>query len=158
VVGFRGWQTNAASECAVQRVRYTGGTVTIPDKLEITEKGIRLRFETKLDAELAADPESYSAERWDYVRGPQYGSGEFSVDNPDAEARKNALEKESKEHHKRDKVEITAARLLEDGKTVEIDLAGHKPSMQLKVSWDLEDAEGDVLQGDVHATVRKMGK
>jgi hypothetical protein len=158
VVGFRGWQTNAASECAVQRIRYTGGTVTIPDKLEITEKGVRLHFETKLDEELATDPESYSAERWNYVRGPQYGSGEFSVDNPDTQAEKIALEKESKETHKRDKVEITAARLLKDGQTVEVDLAGHKPSMQLKVAWDLEDADGEVLQGDLHATVRKMGK
>ncbi len=158
VAGFRGWQTNAANECAVQRIRYTGATVPIPDKLEITASGVRLRFETELDEELATDPESYSAERWDYVRGPQYGSGEFSVDNPDEEARKIALEKESKEHHKRDKVEITAARLLKDGKTVEIDLAGHKPSMQLKVTWDLEDTEGEVLQGDLHATVRKMGK
>ena len=158
VAGFRGWQTNAANECAVQRIRYTGATVPIPDKLEITATGVRLRFETELDEELATDPESYSAERWNYVRGPQYGSGEFSVDNPDVQAEKNALEKESKEHHKRDKVEIAAARLLKDGKTIEIDLAGHKPSMQLKVAWDLEDAEGEVLQGDLHATVRKMGK
>ena len=158
VAGFRGWQTNAANECAFQRIRYTGATVTIPDKLEITEKGVRLHFETELDKELANDPESYSAQRWDYVRGPQYGSGEFSVDNVDAEARKIALEKESKEQHKRDTVKISAARLLADAKTVEIDLEGHKPSMSLKVAWDLEDADGEVLQGDVHCTVRAMGK
>jgi hypothetical protein len=158
VAGFRGWQTNAASECAFQRVRYTGGTVTIPDKLEITEKGVRLHFETKLDEELATDTESYTASRWNYVRGPQYGSGEFSADKPDTEAEKIALEKESKEHHNRDTVEVSAARLLEDGQTVELDLAGHKPSMQLKVSWDLESSEGEVLKGDLHATVRKMGK
>jgi hypothetical protein len=158
VAGFRGWQTNAASECAFQRIRYTGAPVTIPDKLEITEKGVRLHFETKLDEELATDPESYSASRWNYVRGPQYGSGEFSVDKPDVEAEKIALEKESKEHHTRDTVEISAARLLDDGQTVELDLAGHKPSMQLKVSWDLESTGGEVLKGDLHATVRKMGK
>jgi hypothetical protein len=69
-----------------------------------------------------------------------------------------ALSKESKEQHKRDTVKVSAARLLEDGKTVELDLEGHKPSMQLKVSWDLESTEGGVLKGDLHATVRKMGK
>jgi len=68
------------------------------------------------------------------------------------------LEKESKEHHKRDTVKVTAARLLKDGKTVEIDLEGHKPSMSLKVEWDLEDTNGEVIKGDVHCTVREMGK
>lgn len=158
VAGFRGWQTNAASEAAFQRIRHTGATVPIPDQLEITATGVRLRFETELDEELATDPESYSAQRWDYVRGPQYGSGEFSVDNIDAEARKQAIDKESQSHRKRDNITIRAARLLKDGKTVEIDLEGHKPSMSLKVSWDLEDTEGEILKGDLHGTVRKMGK
>lgn len=158
VAGFRGWQTNAANETGFQRIRYTGATVPIPDKLEITETGVRLHFETELDEELATDPESYSAQRWDYVRGPQYGSGEFSVDNVDAEARKIALEKESKGSAKRDDVTISAARLLDDGKTVEVDLEGHKPSMSLKFGWDLEDVDGNVLMSELHATVRKMGK
>ena len=30
--------------------------------------------------------------------------------------------------------------------------------MSLKVSWDLEDTEGEVLKGDLHGTVRTMGK
>ncbi len=157
VAGFRGWQTNAANETGLQRIRYTGAPVPIPDKLEITEKGVRIRFEQALDKELASDPESYSAQRWNYVRGPQYGSGEFSADQPDDVAQKIALEKESKETHKRDNVKISAARLLDDGKTVELDLEGHKPSMQLKVAWDLESADKQVLKGDLHATVRKLG-
>src|SRR5690606_28803750 len=108
--------------------------------------------------ELATDPGSYSAQRWNYVRGPQYGSGEFSVDNPDTEAEKLALEKEPQSHKKRDDIEITAARLLDDGKTVELDLAGHKPSMQLKVTWDLESSDGDILQSELHATIHKIGE
>jgi hypothetical protein len=157
VLGFRGWQTNAASECAFHRVRPTGTPTLLPDRLEITAKGLRLHFESELDEELASDPESYTAQRWDYVRGPQYGSGEFSVDHPDAEARKQALEKESQSHRKRDNVTITAARLLDDGKTVDLELEGHKPSMQLKLTWDLEDLDGEVLEGALHATVRKLG-
>lgn len=157
LLGFRGWQTNAASECAFHRVRYTGAPTLLPEKMEITAKGLRLHFGSKLDEELANDPESYTAQRWDYVRGPQYGSGEFSVDHPDAEARKQALEKESQSHRQRDNVAVTAARLLDDGKTVELELDGHKPSMQLKLSWDLEDLDGGILQGDLHATVRKLG-
>lgn len=158
VCGLRGWQTNAASEAGFQRIRYTGAPVPIPDKLEITKTGVRIGFEVELDEELATDSGSYSAQRWNYVRGPQYGSGEFSVDNPDTEAEKLALEKESQSHKKRDDIEITAARLLDDGKTVELDLAGHKPSMQLKVTWDLESSDGDILQSELHATIHKIGE
>ncbi|MDB6078890.1 MAG: hypothetical protein JWO82_2637, partial [Akkermansiaceae bacterium] len=158
VCGFRGWQTNAATESGFQRIRYTGAPVTLPDKLDITKKGIRLHFEQKLDPELANDVASYNGQRWNYVRGPQYGSGEFSVDNPDVEAEKRALEKESHEVKKRDTITIGGARLLPDGQSVEIDLDGQKPSMSLKVGWELESAGHDPIEGNIYATVRKLGE
>jgi hypothetical protein len=154
VLGFRGWQTNAATECAFQRIRYNEGVVAgIPEKLEYTDKGIKLTFPVKLDAELAEDVTSYSAQRWNYVRGPQYGSGEFSVDSPDAEAMEKALKSESKNVRKRDSVKIESAELSADGMTVDLVLEGMKPSMSLKVSYDLEDTEGEILKSEVHATV-----
>ena len=154
VLGFRGWQTNAATECAFQRIRHNEGVpIGIPEEMEYTDKGIRLTFAVKLDAELAEDPTSYSAQRWDYVRGPQYGSGEFSVDNPDKEAREKALTSESKNVRNRDNAEISSAKLSPDGKTVDLVIEGMKPSMSLKVSYDLEDTEGEILKSEVHATV-----
>ena len=154
LLGFRGWQTNAATECAFQRVRHNPGVIVpVPEKLEYTATGIRLKFPAKLDAGLAEDVASYGAERWNYVRGPQYGSGEFSVDHPDAVAEKLALEKESKDHRVRDTVAIESATLLPDGQTVELVLAGMKPSMTLKVSYDLEDKDGKIMAGELNATV-----
>jgi hypothetical protein len=158
VCGFRGWQTNAANETGFQRIRYTGAPVTLPDKLDITKTGVRLHFEVPLDPELANDTTSYNGQRWNYVRGPQYGSGEFSVDNVDAEAEKRALDKESHEVKKRDTITIGGARLLKDGQTVEIDLTGNKPSMNLKVGWELEDTKKNPVEGNIYATVRKMGE
>ncbi len=154
LLGFRGWQTNAATECAFQRIRHNPGVVVpVPEKLEYTSTGVRLKFPSKLDAEVAADVASYSAERWNYVRGPQYGSGEFSVDHPDVEAEKRALEKESHEHVVHDKITIESAKLLPDGQTVELALSGMKPCMTLKVSYDLEATDHKVMKGDLHATV-----
>ncbi len=153
-LGFRGWQTNAATECAFQRIRHNPEVVLpLPEKLEYTAKGIRLKFPVKLDPELAADPASYGAERWNYVRGPQYGSGEFSVDHPDREAEKMALEKESQSVRKRDTVAVESAKLLPDGQTVELGLAGMKPAMTLKVTYDLEDKDAKVIKGEFHGTV-----
>ena len=154
ILGFRGWQTNAATECAFQRIRHNESvTVPAPTKLEYTAKGIRLTFPTKLDAELAEDVTSYGSERWNYVRGPQYGSGEFSVDHPDVEAEKAALEKESKDHHVHDTVKIESAKLLPDGQTIELELEGMKPAMTLKVTYDLEDKDAKVMKGEFYGTV-----
>lgn len=154
VIGFRGWQTNAAYEAAFQRVRHIpDAAVALPEKLDITPKGVTLTFPAKLDSELAEDPASYSVQRWDYVRGPQYGSGEFSVDQPDTAAREKALAAESQKHRQRDTVKVESAKLSADGKTVELVLEGMKPSMSLKVGYDLEDGDGEVIKGDVHTTV-----
>lgn len=156
VTGFRGWQTNAATDCAFQRIRHNAEVrVPVPDRIEYTAKGVRLKFATKLDKELAEDVSSYGSERWNYVRGPQYGSGEFSVDRPDHDAEKQAMEKESQSHKKHDTVEIEAARLLPDGMTVELELAGMKPCMTLKVSYDLEDTDAKVIAGEFYGTVYK---
>ena len=153
-LGFRGWQTNAASECAFQRVRYNPDVApTLPEKLGYTQKGVTLTFAAKLDSELVEDVSSYSVQRWDYVRGPQYGSGEFSVDAPDAAAREQALAAESQKHRMRDTVTVKSAKLSNDGKTVELVLDGMKPSMSLKVGYDLEDEDGEILNGEIHSTV-----
>jgi len=157
VLGFRGWQTNAATECAFQRVRYTGKPVTAPEKFEVTKTGVRLNFAEPLDEELVKDVTSYSVERWKYVRSQQYGSGEFSVDQPDQAAEEAAVAKESKGAvRKHDKVAVKSATLSSDRKSVELELEGMKPSMQLKVHYDLESAGGDAIQGDVHSSVYQL--
>ena len=153
VLGFRGWQTNAATECAFQRIRYTGAPVPNPDKFEATKTGVRLHFAQTIDKELANDPTSYSVQRWNYVRSVQYGSGEFSVDQPDVERETAAALKESKGFKKRDEVKVTAAKLLPDGKTIELELEGMKPSMGLKVGYDLEGDKAGVIKGEVYSTV-----
>ncbi len=154
VVGFRGWQTNAAAEAGFQRVRYLEDVGNdLPVEVDYTPTGIKLTFPHKLDAELAEDVSSYSGHRYNYVRGPQYGSGEFSVDNPDTVAEEAALKGESQKHRKRDTLEFESAKLSEDGKTVELVIAGHKPSQTLRVQYDLEDEEGEVIQNEFVGSV-----
>ncbi len=156
ILGFRGWQTNAATECAFQRVRHNPGVIlNVPEKIDYTPTGVKITFAEKLDDELAKDVASYGVERWNYVRGPMYGSGEFSVDTPDPEAEKAALEKESKGVRKHDTVTVESAKLDDDGKTVELVLAGMKPSHQLKIAYDLETTGGKPVKNEIYATVYK---
>jgi hypothetical protein len=157
VVGFRGWQTNAAKEAGLQRIRRNDKEANpLPSAMEVTKEGIKLTFNVELDDELASDPTSFTAQRWNYVRGPQYGSGQFSVDNPDKTAEVNAIKKESKNHRKPDTVKITAAKLGADKKSVLLTVAGHKPSQQFKLDYDLEANDGGEIIGTIHSTIHKV--
>ncbi len=156
-LGFRGWQTNAATEQAFHRVRYTGGEVTIPDRLEVTKKGIFIRFEKGLDAETVNDKFSFKLERWKYIRSSMYGSGDFSIDNPDLKAEEQATKQESQKYRKRDKVEVVKSTLLEDGKTVFLEIPSIKPADQMSLSYKLKFADGSKAAGDIYHTVHKLG-
>ena len=96
--------------------------------MTVTKEGIKLSFDVELDDELATDPTSFTAQRWKYIRGPQYGSGDFSVDNPDKAAEARAIKKESKSHRKRDNVKIIAAKLGGDKKSILLTVAGTSPA------------------------------
>ena len=157
VVGFRGWQTNAAKEAGLQRIRRNPVVANpLPVGMAVTKTGLKVTFDVELDDELATDATSYTAERWKYVRSSQYGSGQFSVDNPDKAAEANAAKKESKRHRKRDKAKITGAKLSPDKKSIMLTIEGHKPSQQFKLDYDLESAKGDEMIGTIHSTIHKV--
>lgn len=147
VSGFRGWQTNAANQSAFQRIRYTGVPTPLPTDVTVTKTGIKLSFAQELDPELANDPTSFAVEKWDYVRSEQYGSGHFSIDRDDSEARRAARKAESKKHREHDQVEVTKAELQEDGKTILLTLATHTKADQLLINYDLETTSGTELIG-----------
>ena len=141
VLGFRGWQTNAAKTQGLQRIRYTGQPVTIPNRLEATEKGIYIGFEKQLDPATVADPFNFKVERWKYIRCGQYGSGEFSIDNRDLEAEKQALVRPSKGHRKHDQVRVARSVLLPDGKTLFLVIPSMKPAEQMSIRYTLTFAD-----------------
>lgn len=157
VLGYRGWQTNAATPQAFHRIRYNKKAITIPDQLKATDKGLYIRFEKELDASTVADKFNFKVERWKYMRTKQYGSGEFSIDNPDVEAEKRAHERESKKHRKHDQVEIARSTLLPDKKTVFLHIPSMKPAQQMSIVYKLKFADQSSAEGEIINTVHKMG-
>ncbi len=123
--------------------------------MSVSGDQLTLRFDTKLDEELANDLESFAIKRWKYIRGPQYGSGQFSIDEPDLEAEKNALVQESKSVKQQDQVEITQAKLSEDGQTIVLTIPSLKPAQQMQIDYDLESIDGEVLIGTIYSTVHQ---
>ena len=137
--GLRGWQSNAAKEGGFDRIRYTGKSVVSIAKLNVTKAGVALTFTQPLDKTAAEDVQNYSGERWNYLRTSNYGSPEFSVENP-----------EKKGH---DKLDITAAKLSADGKTVTLAITALKPVNQQLLKFQLKTAGGVEFKQDVLHTI-----
>ncbi len=136
IIGFRGWQTNGGT--GFQRIRFVNDEKPVPLKLEAFSNGIRVEFSDSLDPEIANDPRRFSVSKWDYIWGPQYGSGRFSIDESDSAARDVALSEPSKGSvNQVDSVTVRAAKLLPDGKSVFLYIPKMTPAMQMEIRMDL---------------------
>jgi mono/diheme cytochrome c family protein len=141
VIGFRGWQTSGAD--GFQRIRRIGAEAPSPVSLEAHENGLVIGFSGPL-AESATDPLRYTVSKWKYIWGPQYGSGRFSIDNPDREAEARALQEPSKgAHNKIDRVRVRAVARLSDER-VFLYIPGMTTAMQMEIRIDLESARTSI--------------
>jgi hypothetical protein len=140
--GLRGWQTAGVRDAALHRVRYTGKPVHMPTALNVEQKGVRLRFTCALDPGLANDPDSYSVLRWNYRWSGEYGSRQWSLTDP------------SKQGY--DTLKVKSAKLLEDGKTVILEVDDLRPVMQMQIGYDLESDDGSEVRGEIHNTIHAL--
>jgi hypothetical protein len=142
VVGSTGWQTSALKDGCFQRVRYTGKPLDVPVAWHVRNNGLDLTFAQPLEREAAEDVGSYGIEQWNYRYAAQYGSKDWSVSNPDREGH--------------DPVEVTAAKLLADGRTVSLEMPGLKPVMQLQVQYNLNAKDGASIRGKLYGTINRV--
>jgi len=155
LIGFRGWQTNGGT--GFQRIRFTGEGSPTPLRLNAHENGLLIEFNAPLDPEIAADPRRYALSKWDYVWGPQYGSGRFSIDQRNAEARREALEAPSKgSRNQIDTVQVRAATLLSGGKTLFLYIPHLTPAMQMEVKMDLASRDGLAFRETIWNTIHNL--
>ena len=144
VAGLRGWQSGGSKDGCFQRVRHTGGPVRAPTALRATEKGLHLTFATPLDPASAADLSNYDIEQWNYRWTADYGSADYSVENPTKKGR--------------DTVEVKSAKLAADGRTVFLEMPAIRPVMQMGIAYKLKSAGGRDVSGVVYNTINKLGE
>ncbi len=155
IIGFRGWQTNGGT--GFQRIRFVSEEKPVPLKLEAYKNGLRVEFSASLDPGIAKDPRRYSISKWDYIWGPQYGSGRFSIDEQDPAARALAINEPSKGSvNQVDSVEVRAAQLLEDGKSVFLYIPKMTPAMQMEIRMDLADTDKKEFKETIWNTVHNL--
>jgi hypothetical protein len=114
----------------------------MPTALHIQKDSIIITFTDALDKTTAQDPANYAIQQWNYRWTQTYGSKHYSVIDP------------KKEGH--DEVEITAATLSEDAKTITLKIPGLKPVMQMKIQLDLKSATGVAIKHTIHNTINRV--
>jgi azurin len=143
VAGTDGWQSYAKENGSLQRVRYTGGKMPLPIAVETRENGLLVRFNTRIDAK-SADLKNVFCEQWNYLYSNAYGSGEYSVKHPG--------------NLGHDAVAVKSMHLLEDGRSVFVEIPQLHPVMQLHLYMELQTADGDSFQPDLYYSIFQFGK
>jgi hypothetical protein len=142
IAGLQGWQTKAVKLAGIDRVRYTGKPVYSVRDLKVDGAGMHLTFTQPLDPKEATDPQNYSTQRWNYERAEHYGSPEFLPDNP------------KKQGH--ETMEITAAKLSRDGKTVTLEVNDLKPVMQMLIKFTIKAKDGTEIEQQVMNSIHEV--
>lgn len=155
VMGLRGWQTNGGT--GFQRVRYLGEAAPTPVGLKAFANGIVVEFSAPLDLATVQDVRRFSVKKWNYVWGPQYGSGRFSIDNRDAALEQLALMQPSKGVvNNVDQVAVRAASLLNDGKTVFLYIPNMTKAMQMEIRMNLAGTDGIEVRETIWNTIHNL--
>ena len=136
------WQSNGARQGAFHRVRYTGKPVTMPRDLHVRKTGVELTFTDALDPATVRDLQNWSVDRWNYQWTEKYGSPEFRISEPSAKGH--------------DSVDVTAAELSPDGKTVRLTLASTIPAMQQRIRYALKSATGQPVESEILQTIHRV--
>jgi glucose/arabinose dehydrogenase len=142
VAGLRGWQSNAGQETGFDRVRHTGKPVYSASGLRVSKDGVALTFTQPLDKSIAEDTGNWSGSRWNYKRTSNYGSPKVSVADP---ARSGT-----------DSLDITAAKLSADGRTVTLTITDLKPVMQQHLNFKLKAVDGTAINQQVLHTINAL--
>ncbi len=144
VAGSTGWQTSAARDGSLQRVRRTATDTRTPVAWRAHRNGLKLTFALPLDRSAAEDIGSYAIRQWNYRYTADYGSKDYSVMDPKKEGR--------------DEVAVRSARLLPDGKSVFIETAELRPVMQMELKYNLQFTGGASAASPLYLTLNRLAE
>ncbi len=135
VVGFQVWGTVVKKISGLARVRYTDKPRVLIKEVTPTDKGLLLKFNAKLDAKLATDPDSFNGERWNYRRTFEYGSPHLKLDGSSGQEWMTA----------------SSAYLSKDGMSVLVGFPDMKAGAhQMRIGWGLKSVDGDKAENTAY--------
>ncbi|MEX2175657.1 MAG: c-type cytochrome [Pirellulaceae bacterium] len=138
VSGLKGWASAAVDDGCLQRVRYTGRAVAMPVERATHANGLAITFSQPLERATAEDPGSYRGEQWNYRYAATYGSEDWKLSEANAEGH--------------DPLPIRSATLLDDGRSVFLEIPNLRPAHQTSIEYSLRLAGGHPLRQTLVAT------
>ena len=133
--GLFGWAGDQTEPGGFYRVRATGKPMFLPIGLTAHKDGMKLRFTGVLDRQAASDASRYSARIWSIKRSVSYGS----------------------DHYGERSLEIKAASLSADGRTVFLEIPDIRPTRCMEINYRLRGRGGETVEGMIHNTIHKLG-
>ena len=143
-VGSSGWASYAQYDGAFHRIRYTNQNFYDPVGFEIFRNGVRIDFSSTLDPNRIDRSSRFFAQQWNYQYSSGYGSPEYSVKRPN--------------EFGHDPVSIRSWHIIENGKSLFLEIPDIAPVMQLHLRMHLPFAgSGDLQKTQIFCTIADTG-
>ena len=143
LVGTDGWQSYAQENGSLQRIRWTGKDMMIPESVETHKNGLIIRFNDFIDPN-SLDLDNAFAAQWNYLYSGAYGSPEYSVRNPGITGH--------------DPVKIRSLHALKDGKSIFVEIPQLHPVMQFHLYLEMKTRNGHAFTPDLYYSIFQQDK
>ncbi len=138
VAGTEGWQSYAAENGCLQRLRHTGEPLHMATKIETRSNGLIVHCNTEIAPE-SVGTDNVFCQQWNYLFSGAYGSPEYSV------------KEEGRQGH--DYVPVKSVHLLPNRRSVFLEIPQLHPVMQFHVHLRLKSATGDDFVPDAYLSI-----
>ena len=138
ICGLKGWQTSAAKDGCLQRVRYTGKKIFFPSSLNVRANGIEIGFTNPLDAKTGSDTANYAVQHWNYKWTSNYGSATY---------------KPTDDSRGKDTLTVKSAKLSADRRKVFLEIEGVRKVDQMEIKMNVNGEDGTPVPGRILNTI-----
>ena len=139
LTGLKGWVTSAVNDGCFQRVRYHNPSVDALVGMKTYRNGIALTFTRPLKAEDVTNIDNYQLEAWNILWSAAYGSSDLKPSAPGQVGR--------------DPVEPKSVTLLDDQRTVFLEIPDLKPVDQMGIAYSFHAADGSTIEQTAYLTI-----
>ena len=133
--GMFGWAGNAAAPGGFHRIRRSEKAAHVPLAIHALKGALRVTFSEPLDP-ASVMPDAFAFKTWSLKRTANYGS----------------------KHYDERSLEIKAARLSADSRTVLLDLPALTPTHSYELKANLKAPDGTLIERSLHGTIHRLSE
>jgi len=133
--GLFGWAGNAAAPGGFHRIRRTEKAAHVPLTIHAAKGSLSVTFSEPLDA-ARVNADAFALKVWSLKRTASYGS----------------------KHYDEHPLEITAARLSTDARTVTLDIPALAPTQCYELKVSLQGRDGTAIARSLHGTIHQLAE